>query len=93
MASLTSLASVISSSATRISETLSQNGIAGPTFDEAGFDHSEREAKANIDHHSLRAARMELINAAHDIINLAMGPVDHVLTLGWSVSIGASQLD
>jgi 6-hydroxytryprostatin B O-methyltransferase len=87
MASLEDLASVISSKSSKISSILKENSIPTPSFKEESFADFEEIPGSNVCHESLRVTRNELISAAQDIIRLAMGPVDHLLSLAWSVSL------
>jgi 6-hydroxytryprostatin B O-methyltransferase len=87
MASLEDLASVISLKSFKISSILKENSIPTPSFDEGSFADFEETLGSNVYHESLRVTRNELISAAQDIIRLAMGPVDHLLSLAWSVSL------
>jgi hypothetical protein len=87
MASLEDLASVISSKSSKISSILKENSIPTPSFNEESFADFEEIPGSNVYHESLRVTRNELISAAQDIIRLAMGPVDHLLSLAWSVSL------
>ncbi len=85
MASLQSLASVISRQADEISKILATNRIPPPSFAEDSIvEYSEPGPDVETE---LRKARNELIQSAQDIARLAMGPTDQILTLAWSVSV------
>ena len=85
MASLHSLASAVSYQAAEISRILAASKISSPSFaEDGGVEYTE--AGPDVDA-MLREARNELISAAQDIIRLAMGPTDQILTLAWSVSL------
>ncbi len=86
MTSLRCLASAVSYQAAEISTILATSKISSPSFaEDGGVEYTE----AGPDTDSvLRKARNELISAAQDIIRLAKGPTDEILTLAWSVSLG-----
>lgn len=85
MASLDSLASIVSHQAAEISTILATNQLSSPSFAEDGIvEYTEGSPDVNF---QLRKARNALIGSAQDIIRLAMGPTDQILTLAWSVSL------
>lgn len=79
MATLPTLAATISDKAAEIGRILDTKGLQQPQIGEAGVNDF-----ANIDY-ELRDARNALIRAAQDVIRLAQGPEDQVLSLAWSV--------
>lgn len=83
MASLESLALDICSQVSNISNILAAHSAPSPSFNENSF--ADFEGPRDISDLKLRNARNALINAAHDIIRLASGPTDHILSLAFSV--------
>lgn len=80
---LESLSLKIGSKALEISELLDNQGLELPTFGEESyksFENAEDDTTLK-----LRTLRNSIINYAHDIIKLASGPADHVLSLAFSV--------
>ncbi|KAJ5714632.1 uncharacterized protein N7483_011813 [Penicillium malachiteum] len=80
---LESLASTIYANATELSNIAKENGI-NPSLDDP--------VKSDLSSVAPLAIRNELIQAAKDLIHLAMGPADHVLSLAWS-GTDAANLD
>jgi 6-hydroxytryprostatin B O-methyltransferase len=85
-ATLEHLSATISSKTAELSKILEANSIPPPSFDERSFVGKDA-ARLVVDKDNLRAVRNELITAAQDLIRLAQGPVDHLLTLAWSVCL------
>lgn len=80
---LESLSLKIGAKALEIREILDDQAIPLPTFDEESYSSFET---VNDDAAlKLRALRNSIINYANDIIKLASGPADHVLSLAFSV--------
>ena len=73
---LESLATTVYQKATELAQIASQNNV-----------HASLENPASSELSSITplTARNELIQAAKDLLYLAMGPTDHVLSLAWSV--------
>ena len=85
MTSLHSLASIISYQAAEISTILAANKVPLPSSAEDGtVEYTEAGLDVDL---KLRKARNALISSAQDMIRLAMGPTDQILTLAWSVSL------
>lgn len=83
MANLESLALEICSKVSDISKILAADSTLAPSFEEDSFaDFESSHSRADI---NLRDARNKLINCAQDIIRLASGPTDQILTLAFSV--------
>ena len=65
-----------------VQKLLKANDLPNPSFDESsaaeisGLPEEPQE---------LLKARNELVNLAHDLLMLARGPVDHVVSLGYAV--------
>ena len=79
---LEKLAGSIPAQICAVTKLIERNGLPMPVFDEAGaIDISAvREEPQDLLH-----ARNELINLAHDLLLLARGPIDHLVTLGYHV--------
>ena len=83
MATLESLALEICSKVSDISKALAADSTLAPSFEEDSFaDFESSHGPADL---NLRDARNKLINCAQDIIRLASGPTDQILTLAFSV--------
>ncbi|KAJ6024072.1 hypothetical protein N7540_004869 [Penicillium herquei] len=78
---LESLASTIYANATELSNIAKENGI-NPSLDDP--------VKSDLSSVAPLAMRNELIQAAKDLIHLAMGPADHVLSIAWSATDAAN---
>jgi 6-hydroxytryprostatin B O-methyltransferase len=74
---LESLASTIQTKALELAQLSKENGI-NPSLDDP--------VASDLSTVTPLATRNELIQAAKDLLYLAMGPTDHVLSLAWSVS-------
>ena len=87
--SLESLAFNINHSVAKVSQLLRQSNLPQPTFDESGaVDVSTKQSEPR----EVIEARNELINYANDLLMLARGPVDHVVSLGYaSVDTAATE--
>jgi 6-hydroxytryprostatin B O-methyltransferase len=81
---LQSLSSTIKLKVTELSNLLKTAGLPEPSFAEKSYADFAHETTASTDN-AIRQVRNDLIDAAKDIIRLAMGPVDQVLSLAWSV--------
>ncbi|RAO70086.1 uncharacterized protein BHQ10_006098 [Talaromyces amestolkiae] len=82
---LQSLSSTVGSKVTELSNLLKTAGLPEPSFAEKSYADFALETTASTDK-AVRQVRNDLIDAAKDIIRLAMGPVDQVLSLAWSAS-------
>jgi hypothetical protein len=82
---LEAVAATISADAKIVSELLHERGEALPTFSEEGAVIIELDGCEDDKTASLLRARNRLINAASDLLQLARGPVDHVVSLGYGV--------
>ena len=65
-----------------VARLLKENGLPSPSFDEPGAVDVKTLGR---EPQELLKARNELINQAHDLLMLARGPVDHVVSLGYAV--------
>lgn len=74
---LESLASTVYAKANELAEITKEHGVR-PSIESPGGSDLSKIAPSKT--------RNELIRAAKDLIYLAMGPTDHVLSLAWSVS-------
>lgn len=74
---LETLASTVYAKAVELAEISKQHGI-NPSIDDP--------VASDLSSVTPLATRNELIQAAKDLLYLAMGPTDHVLSLAWSVS-------
>jgi 6-hydroxytryprostatin B O-methyltransferase len=83
---LEQLAATISADVTAVTQLLHARGEPAPSFAESNAVTIGEKASTNSDT-TLLQARNRLINAAHDLLRLAQGPVDHVVTLAYGVSI------
>lgn len=81
---LHSLSSTIYSKASELSELLKTAGLPEPSFSEKSHGDFAEDTATAADA-AFRKTRDDLINAATDIIRLAMGPIDQILSLAWSV--------
>ncbi|KAL9120673.1 MAG: hypothetical protein Q9187_002772 [Circinaria calcarea] len=84
-ATLENLSATISSKTLELSKILEANSIPPPSFAESSCVSPEASSLV-VDKDNLRTIRNELITAAQDLIRLAQGPVDHLLTLAWSAA-------
>ncbi|KAJ5124895.1 uncharacterized protein N7515_008720 [Penicillium bovifimosum] len=78
---LESLASTIHTKALELAELSKENGI-NPSLDDP--------VASDLSSVTPLATRNELIQAAKDLLYLAMGPTDHVLSLAWSAGDAAN---
>lgn len=81
---LQSLSSTVGLKVTELSNLLKTAGLPEPSFSEKSYADFSHETTASTDN-AIRQVRTDLIDAAKDIIRLAMGPIDQVLSLAWSV--------
>jgi 6-hydroxytryprostatin B O-methyltransferase len=87
MTTLSELAESVSVRAAEVSRLLREAELPEPTFNESSahdFD-SRQHASANSD--ALREARNALVNAAQELTQITMGPVDYLCSLSWFVAI------
>lgn len=82
---LQSLSKTVNVKVTELSSLLKDAGLPEPSFAEDSHSDFAVEKGSLVDD-ELRKVRNELIDAAKDIVRLAMGPVDQILSLAWSVS-------
>ena len=79
---LQELAAKISNQVATITKLLEAGGAPSPSLGEAGAidvkDVREEDPQ-------LIGARDELLNAAQEVVRLAQGPIDHVVTLSYAV--------
>ena len=73
-----------------ITRLLQANGEGSPSFAESSAVDVNASQTTSKDQASLLAARNELVNAAQDVLRLAQGPIDHVVTLAYAVRCIAS---
>ncbi|KAJ5529222.1 hypothetical protein N7527_002615 [Penicillium freii] len=78
---LESLASTVYAKANELAELTKEHGV-GPSIESPGGSDLSTIAPSKT--------RNELIRAAKDLIYLAMGPTDHVLSLAWSAGDSAN---
>lgn len=83
-ANLQSLSSTVGLKVTELSNLLKTAGLPEPSFAERSYDDFAHETTSSADN-AIRQVRNDLIDAAKDIIRLAMGPIDQILSLAWSV--------
>lgn len=81
---LLSLSSTVGLKVNELSNLLKAAGLPEPSFAEKSYADFAHQTTASTDN-AIRQVRNDLIDAAKDIIRLAMGPVDQVLSLAWSV--------
>lgn len=80
---LEQLAASISADVATVTQLLQARGEPAPSFDEtSAVTIGKTTAKPDT---ALLEARNRLINAAHDLLRLAQGPVDHIVTLAYGV--------
>ncbi|KJZ79726.1 hypothetical protein HIM_01195 [Hirsutella minnesotensis 3608] len=85
MTSIQDLASCISEHVEDLSKLLQQNNIPPPSF----VPEASEASTASLDRPqdaALRNARVKILNAAQDLVQLVRGPTEHILTLAWSAS-------
>ena len=79
---LQELSTKVSTQVATITKLLEASGTPSPSLTEAGA----LDVKAiREEDPSLIIARNELLNAAQDLVRLAQGPIDHVITLSYAV--------
>lgn len=82
---LEQLAASISADVATLTQLLQARGEPVPSFDESSAVMiGEKTAKPDT---AVLEVRNRLINAAHDLLRLAQGPVDHIITLQYGVCI------
>jgi hypothetical protein len=79
---LEEVAAKISTEVASLTRLLQERGAPTPSFAES----SAVDTTKPPDDAALVKAKNELVNAAHDLLRLAQGPVDHLVTLGYAVS-------
>ena len=76
----------ISTEIATITKLLQATGVPSPSFAESSaVDISKSPQSAAEQDTLLNTARNKLINAAQDVLRLAQGPVDHIVTLAYAV--------
>ncbi|PCG89501.1 Winged helix-turn-helix transcription repressor DNA-binding [Penicillium occitanis (nom. inval.)] len=83
---LEEVAAAISADVKIVSELLRERGEALPTFSEEDAVVIKSEESEDDKTATLLQARNRLINAANDLLQLARGPVDHVVSLGYGAT-------
>ena len=81
---LHSLSSAVGLKVIELSDLLKTAGLPEESFAEKSYADFAIETPASTDK-AIRQVRNDLIDAAKYIIRLAMGPVDQILSLAWSV--------
>ena len=79
---LKNLAAAIPAQIATLTELFKTNGLPEPSFDES---RSVDIGAIGEEPRELLEARNTLINQAHDLLMLARGPVDHVVSMGYAV--------
>lgn len=82
---LEEMATAISADVKIVSELLRKRGEALPSFSEESAVVIESDESEDDKTATLLQARNRLINAANDLLQLARGPVDHIVSLAYGV--------
>ena len=87
MSSLEELGTEVSAKIATITKLLKARGSPSPSFAETSALDVSSSRSLSEDQVSLHVARNELANLAQDLLHLAQGPIDHIVTLAYAVRL------